>query len=168
MPSEQTWINPKAKVQTSTIEGKGLFALSPISIGEVVVRWGGTYVSKEEALAAQKSGKLIMQWDDDLYSVEDRGEEDGYFINHSCDSNLWMNGAYELVARKQIPAGVELTADYALWEARPRYISSWTCACGKSNCRQKVTGLDWQNMTLQKKYKDHFTPLINKRIAGVI
>lgn len=143
-----------------------MFALQNIVKGEKVVVWGGNYVGHDEALLAQSSGKLVMQWDDDLYSVEDRGDDDSYFINHSCDPNLWMVGPVTLIARRNITSGEELTADYALWEADEAYTSRWRCACGSSLCRGRVTGRDWQNKDLQQRYQDHFSPLINKRISN--
>ena len=158
------WISPKVEVRSSTLEGKGIFALAPINPGEKIVIWRGRYTNKDGSDKARLEGKLVMQWDEDLYSIEDRGDDQGYFINHSCDSNLWLANAYTLIARRPIYAGEELTADYALWEADDNYISKWVCKCGSVNCRKKVTGKDWRLKEVQKQYQDHFSPLINKRI----
>ncbi|MEI6773545.1 MAG: SET domain-containing protein [bacterium] len=57
-----------------------------------------------------------MQRDDNLFSVEDRGDDETYFINHSCDGNLRMKDAFTLIARTDINKDEEITADYALWE----------------------------------------------------
>jgi uncharacterized protein len=105
-----------------------------------------------------------MQWDDDLYSVDDKGDDDSYFINHSCDPNIWMIDAFTLVARRDIPTNIEITADYALWEADEEYVSRWQCVCGSTLCRRWVTGKDWRIKDLQTRYSGHFSPLINKRI----
>lgn len=161
---DEDWISPSAKTKQSNIGGKGLFAVKPIKKGEAVVIWGGTYVGFEEAKKAKRGGKLVMQWDENLFSVEGRGKSPGYFINHSCDPNLWTKDVYTLIAAREIKKGEELTADYALWEADENYISPWDCSCGAVKCRKKVTGRDWQLPKLQKKYKGHFSPLINKRI----
>ena len=107
-----------------------------------------------------------MQWDDNLFSVEDRGEGTGYYVNHSCEPNLYMQGAYAPVAMRDIEKGEELTADYVLWEADQNYISKWDCNCGSTKCRKKVTGKDWQLPEFQERYKDHFSPLINKRVKN--
>ena len=159
-----SWITPKAEIKESPIGGKGMFAVGDIALGEVVTVWQGTYTDQKGAEKAKQEGKLVMQWDDNLFSVEDRGDDDGYFINHSCDSNLWMEDAYTLIARKYIKSGEEITADYALWEADENYISKWECSCGSIDCRKKITGKDWRINKIQEKYKDHFSPLINKRI----
>lgn len=143
-----------------------MFAKEAIKAGEVLVIWGAKYLTKKEAEKIQKENPklLIMQWDENLFSVEERGEDRGYFINHSCDSNMWMNDAITITARRDIKKGEELTADYALWEAREEYISKWSCKCGSPLCRHKVTGQDWRLPDLQKRYKNHFAPLINRRI----
>ncbi len=33
----------------------------------------------EKAEAARSDGKVVMQWDDELFSIEERGGDDGYF-----------------------------------------------------------------------------------------
>ena len=70
----------------------------------------------------------------------------------------------ETALYKYIKSGEEITADYALWEADENYISKWECSCGSIDCRKKITGKDWRINKIQEKYKDHFSPLINKRI----
>ncbi len=141
-----------------------MFATHPIPKGEVVIVWGGTYVPKAEAERLAQKGTLVMQWDEDVFSVEEAGEDPAYHINHSCNPNVWMDNAFTLSARRDIPIGTELTTDYALWEARENYVAHWDCQCGTRNCRKKITGSDWQLPTLQQAYAGHFSPLIQKRI----
>lgn len=164
MNLEATRLSPKVEIRSSGIHNLGIFSVEPISAGELVVHWGGDYVTAEQAQSAKQAGKLVMQWDTNLFSSEDRGENDGYFINHSCDGDLWMDGPYDLMARRDIPVGVEVTADYALWEDNIEKVSSWECHCGKPECRHRVTGKDWQLTSVREKYQGHFSPLINKRI----
>lgn len=141
-----------------------MFATAQIASGEVVVIWGGCYADAEGAEQARQRGKLVMHLDVDLYSVETRGEDPSYFMNHSCDPNVWMKDATALVSRRAISPGEELTADYALWEGED-FVSAWECHCGSVLCRHKITGQDWKIQGLQEKYKGHFSPLINKFIA---
>lgn len=157
-------MSPKVEIRKSDSRGQGLFATETIAKGEKVIVWGGNYVNEEKALAEKANGKLVMQWDDDLYSVEDRGEDTAYFVNHSCEPNLWMNDAYTLVAMSDIDEGEEVLADYAMWEANQEYVSSWECDCDSNICRGKVTGKDWKLPELQDSYSGHFSPLINKQI----
>ena len=160
----EDWISPSAEIRPSSIEGKGLYATKPIKKGDLVVIWGGTYTDFKGAEKAKQNGKVVMQWDEDLFSVEDRGETSGYFINHSCEPNLWMKGAYALVAMRNVKKGEELTADYVIWEADEDYVSKWDCNCGSTKCRRRITGKDWRLPELQERYKGRFSPLINKRI----
>jgi SET domain-containing protein len=162
---KESWLNPKIAIRGTDSRGQGMFALEPIETGESILVFGGEYVNAETAKQAKTTGKLVMQWDDDLFSVEDRGADPTYFINHSCDPNAWMEGAFTIVAKRDVEAGEELTIDYALWEADENYVSSWECHCGSARCRKRVTGKDWRLPELQERYKGHFTPLINKRIG---
>ena len=161
-----SWVSPKVRLLPSEIGGRGLVAIADIKKGEKVVVWNGLYVNKQQADQALAEGKLVMQWDDDLFSVEDKGDDIGYYINHSCDGNLWMQDAYTLLARVDIPAGQELTIDYALFEAEEDYVSAWECQCGSPLCRKRPTGKDWRLPDVQARYANHFSPLINKRIRN--
>lgn len=164
MDLKKDWRSPKIDVHASPIEGRGMFANSDIERGEKLIVFAGDYTDKAGADEAREKNMLVMQWDDDLYSCEVRGADDGYFINHSCDPNVWMADAYTLIAKSDIKTGEEITADYAVWEADENFISGWVCNCGPSLCRGRVTGNDWKKPDLQKRYQGHFSPLLNKRI----
>lgn len=167
MPPKKDWISPKIEIKNTGTRGKGMFAIAPISKGEEVIIWGGNYVNKEQAEKAKSEGKLIMQFDEDLFSVEDRGESSSYFINHSCNPNVWMKDSFSLETIKDINIGEELNADYVLWETDENKISNWECQCGSENCRHIITGKDWQIPALQEKYRGHFLPLIERRINNL-
>lgn len=167
IPSKD-WFSPKIEFKKSRVHGQGMFAVSPITIGETVVVWGGEgYTDSKGAQSAAAQGRLVMQWDEDLFSVETRGDDPTYFVNHSCDPNLWMRDAFTLVARRAIQPGEEITADYALWEANEDYVSSWECHCGSPSCPHRITGEDCRMSELQSRYAEHFSPLIKKRIQKV-
>ena len=133
-------------------------------LGDIVIIWGGVSGTKEEAEQARELGKLVMQLDDDLYTIEERGDDDTYFMNHSCDTNVWMRDAWTLVARRNISGDEELTLDYALVEGDENFFTVWECVCGSSECRKKISGRDWLLPGLQQRYETHFAPLLNKRI----
>lgn len=164
---EKTWISPKIEVRKSRI-GKGMFAKEPINKGEIVIIWGGDYTNTEGVMQVKEEGKLVMQWAEDVWTVESRGDEDAYFVNHSCDPNLWMKDISTLVARRNITKDEELTADYVMWEADENYVSKWECSCGSSLCRKRITGKDWRLLDLQERYKGHFSFLINNRIENFV
>lgn len=174
--AHETWLSPKIRIGNSPIHRKGMFAVADVGKWEKLIVWGDCYTDRAGALEAQKQGKGIMQWDDDVFSYEsdeeevgnEEGREEGnkeqYNINHSCDPGSWMSDAYTMIARRDIRAGEEITADYVLWETNEDFVSEWDCKCGSPLCRGKVTGKDWKNKELQKRYEGHFSPLINKRI----
>lgn len=164
IPPKETWMNPKIEIRKTSNKGKGMITNELIKTDDIILIWGGEYTNAKGAKEVKEKGKLVLQWDDDLFSVEDRGDDMGYFINHACDSNTWMKDAYTLVAKRNIQVGEEVTADYALWEADPNYVSKWECQCGSIVCRKRIMGNDWKLSGVQERYKSHFSPLINKRI----
>lgn len=162
---QQDRISPKAEIRPATIHGKGIFAKEDIKAGEKLMTWWWNYTNKVEAEQAKKEGKLIMQRDEDLFSIEDRGNDTGYFVNHSCDANGWMQDAFTLIAKRDIKKDEEITADYVIWEWDEDKISKWECKCWSAHCRKRITGKDYQIKDVQERYKGHFSPLINKRIS---
>ena len=157
------WLDPRVEVRSSPIHGLGLFARSPILRGEVVAVMGGQVIDDAELHRIAASGgrynsaaiaegvNILLDNDEPLA----RG-------NHSCDPNLWMRDAVRLEARRDIGAGEELTSDYALMTA-----VGWTmeCHCGSRLCRGVVRGSDWTRDDLRVRYRGHFAPFLNDRIA---
>ena len=159
------WLRPGLEMRPSPIGGRGLFALDPIRAGEVVVVWGGQVFTRQDILDGKANPESIAILDEGLYLADpvDGPSPEDYAVNHACDSNLWMQDAITLAARRDITPGEELTADYALW----LYDFDWfmePCNCGSALCRGRVTGQDWQLPDLQARYAGHFTPLINHLI----
>jgi uncharacterized protein len=160
---ENDWLNSKVELRQTSSCGAGLYAKATIDKGELVLVWGCAYANREEAEKAAQAGLFVMQWDEDLFTIDDGRKTIGYFVNHSCDPNLGMAGPYALVAMRNIQVDEELCPDYAMWEADETYISAWDCCCGSINCRRKITGLDWRSPELQERYRGHFSPFIMKK-----
>ncbi|MEA3640882.1 MAG: phosphatidylglycerol lysyltransferase domain-containing protein [Lamprobacter sp.] len=59
-----------------------------------------------------------------------------YFINHSCDPNLSCNEKGDFIARRDVQAGEELTAD--LEKNMKKTYSEFICACQSPNCRKII------------------------------
>ncbi|HIH24107.1 TPA: SET domain-containing protein [Candidatus Woesearchaeota archaeon] len=164
MRLEKTFINPNIEIHPSRISGKGMFAKKAIKEGELIISWGGTFFTTKEAKNKDKKKFLVIQIDNDLWSIEKRGEyEDDYFINHSCDANTWMVDGRTFVARADIRKGEEVTIDHALFESED-YVAKWTCNCKKPCCRTRITGKDCLQKDVQQKYKGHFSPVVQRRI----
>lgn len=166
---KEDWISPKVEIKEFPLGGRGMFAKEPIDEGEVVIRWGGTpenVFAEEEIRAgkARKSSSIEIEEGIYLAGEADVSAEDSDFLNHSCNSNLWMGDAVTLVARRNIKEGEEVVADYALWQGDESWVADWDCKCGSPDCRKRVTGKDWRLPELQERYKGHFSPFINRRI----
>ena len=84
------------------------------------------------------------------------------YLNHSCDPNLGVRGEITFVAMRDIRAGEELTHDWAMTDD-DEY--SLKCNCGASNCRQMLTGKDWQRPDLQRRYAGYFSAYLARKIA---
>jgi uncharacterized protein len=161
------WRDPRLEVRPSPIHGKGLVAVQPIWKGEKVIEFGGTLFSKEDIASEKANNRTLMQIDEESW-LGNRADEpltEDYFINHSCDPNLWMRDEVTLTARRSILAGEEAAMDYAMHFADPACTMKQPCNCGSSLCRGQIRGTDWMLDDLQKRYLGHFSPLLNRRIA---
>ena len=172
---KDSWLSPKVEVRESPLHGRGTFAKELIMKCEVVEIWGERWQGrhtveytedKAKAEDAKQRGRAVMQWDTGLFSIEDRGADDGYFLNHSCDSSLWLKDPFTLTARRDVQPGEELTIDYALFEADGDQVVLSNCNCGAASCRLNITGRDWQLPDIQERYAKHFSPLINAKIVA--
>jgi hypothetical protein len=162
-----TWVDPRVVVYPSRLGGQGLFAREVILTGERVMVWGGTIYSGAEILAGKANAESVAVLDEDLYLADpvDALPGEDYPLNHSCDPNVWMQDGVTLIARRTIEAGEELSADYALWLFGQEWVLE-PCRCGSAFCRGRITAEDWRLPELQKRYKGHFTPFLNRKIMG--
>lgn len=169
LKSTEFWVDSRVESHSSPIQGSGGFAREPIAAGEVVVIIGGSPMTEAEFRAFQAQVKRYdaVQIGEDLHWVDTSGglEKVGVSLNHSCDSNLWMRDDVTLVARRDIAPDEEITVDYALFTAQPDWKLELPCNCGSPLCRREITGNNWKLPDVQTRYRDHFSPFINARIA---
>jgi len=164
--SADSWWIEGLVLAPSMIHGQGVFTTSPIQEGVTVIRWGGIVFTRADISAGKARQHTFVGIGKDQFiaNLADRPPGLDDFMNHSCDGNLWMADEVTLVARHDVSAGQELTADYALWLDLTDYRMKTVCNCGKMVCRHTVTGLDWQLPDVQRRYADHFSPFINELI----
>lgn len=157
---DRCWLTPKADVRPSAIEGRGLFATTPIITDEVVMQLGGQLID-DTTLAGLSPPYSSLTVASGLHLLIDPAHP-VRFGNHSCDPSLWHRDATTIVARRQIKPGEEMTIDYATHTG----IQTWTmtCRCGSTICRGTVTGQDWQLPQLQRAYSHHWSPPLLERI----
>ena len=169
-PPIASYISPKArKGVSSTIEGRGLFAIAPIEAGEVVAIKGGHIVDTPTLRALpERLQNSEIQIADGLHLValtDDEYEPVMLFINHSCDPNVGFAGNTVLVAMRNVDIGEELTTDYALFDTSEETME---CHCGTPPCRRTITGNDWQRPDLQARYRGYFSWYLQRRIDGAV
>lgn len=160
-----TWFSEKVEKRTSGIEGRGLFAKTMISKGEIVVVKGGNIMTRRERDEIEKKlGPAEIQIAEDLFIgpvTEETREEGMMHLNHSCDPNVGICGQITFVAMRKIEKDEELSFDYAIgdhddWEM--------TCQCGTRECRGTITGYDWKIPVLQRKYQGYFSSYLQEKI----
>lgn len=157
------WLTPKARVFRTPGKGSGSFAISKINKGEVVASFGG-FVVDEAELKKHSEDRVArsFQLDENKYLLSGLEPESGDMLNHSCQPNCGALGTSSVLSLSDIEIGEELTFDYAMTDSSE--YDQFDCACGKSNCRGKVTGKDWQRIEIQKKYNNYFSSFICKLI----
>ncbi len=162
-----SWFSPKTEKRTSPIEGRGLFARHAIAAGEVVAVKGGAIMdSAAFARVRDQVSPAEIQIEDDLYIAPRTAEEveaNILCLNHSCRPNVGVRGQITFVAIREIPAGSELTVDYAMIDGDPA--ERMDCACGAPECRKVITGSDWRLPELQQRYKGYFSRYIQDRFG---
>ena len=141
-----SWYDERVEIRPSLIQGGGMFARKPFQAGEIVAMVGGTVMTEDEfhAFISTTTRFNATQIGEHLHLVDliQTPETVAGSINHSCDSNLWLQDEVTIVARRAIASGEELTLDYALTTVEP----------------------DWQLPDVQQRYQGHFAPFINERI----
>jgi len=160
-------LSPRARSIAAGGRGRGSMAIEPIGAGEVISVFGGRVVTRDEldVLPAEQVSRSI-QITDDLFLAGAAEPEPGDFVNHSCDPNCGLRGSTVVVALRDIEAGEELTYDYATSDGSD--YDEFECACGAALCRTKVTGHDWMLPELQLRYRGHFSPYLEDRIAALV
>ena len=131
-------------VEHSFIAGVGAFARQDIARGTVVHRMAGDVATLDELLVRVHAGAEAPSDPFQIgYDLFIDLEEVSRSFNHSCDPNVYVRGAHELVALRLIPSGEEITFDYSTtmrYDAEKILASGhqlWTCAClcGAEICR---------------------------------
>jgi hypothetical protein len=80
-------------------------------------------------------------------------------VRHACDPSAWLEGL-NVVARRPLAAGDEITLDYATFynERMP----SFECTCGSDACRGVIRGDDYLRDFVAR-YGDHVSDYVCER-----
>ena len=166
--SMSSWFGPKTEKRVSPIKGRGLFAREAIPAGQIIAVKGGAVMdSASFALVRDEVSSAEIQIEDGLYiAPRSAGEVEANILclNHSCDPNVGVRGQITFVAMRDIPAGAELTIDYAMIDGDPA--ERMACSCGARQCRKVITGSDWRLPELQRRYAGYFSRYLQDRFAS--
>ena len=146
--------------------GYGVYAIQPISKGELINLWGGK-VSRFSELDTGMSNftQRVIQIEEGLFLETPDLLEASDFFNHCCDPNAGMTGQIGLVAMRNIEPGEEVCLDYAMCDGMS--YDEFDCSCESTNCRGRVTGQDWSRPELWERYDGYFSPYLQRRIDAI-
>lgn len=163
-----SWIRDGLVIRPSGISGNGVFTDVGLQGGEVVVVMGGTVLAQADINSGGFKQHSIIGIDEGLWLGDPPDGEDSLdnHINHSCDPNLWMQDEVTLATRRNVGPVEELTVDYAMWIPDESWVMRIPCNCGSPLCRHVIRGVDWKLGELQRRYRGHFAPFINRRIEA--
>ncbi len=163
---EYNYSSPKLTARTIREGMYGAFASQAIEAGELVAVWGGRVVQWEEYKSLPVIEQMhSIQVEEGLYLVTPGMGDTADLINHSCSPNCGLRGQIALVALRDIPAGEEVTFDYAMCDGSP--YDEFDCDCGSIHCRGRVTGQDWRLPELWARYAGYFSPYLQRRIDQI-
>jgi hypothetical protein len=127
---------------TANGKGQGVFATRSFRTGETVI------VGVIERRAATNHAHATQVGPSDYVEVGGLGA----MVNHSCDPNCGVrvneSGAPDLVARRFIARGDEVTFDYAMRNYSIEHFPT-ECRCGSKLCRGSVTG--WKDLPIERR-----------------
>ncbi len=142
----------KYTMKGDSINGFGIYATVDINQGDVMFNnearghrivtkqfvdrnWSAVEKDLFARYAVPLSRHIYILWDDDpsVWAPQ----------NHSCNPNTGYDGL-NVIALKDIPAGTELTLDYATF--LDETMESFACQCGAVNCRGWIKGTPGNSM----------------------
>jgi hypoxanthine phosphoribosyltransferase len=123
------------EVRQSAIHGDGVFALQAIPRGAVIHRLDDSRVVDDAHPIRPDLGENPehCDWLPDGTTV--LMQRPAGYVNHSCNPNVSVysvNGKRFITAMRDIPAGEEITFDYAINAVDG---DVWECKCGEPTCR---------------------------------
>ena len=158
------WLNHKAEVRPSKIEGTGVFAKEKILKDEPCGVLGGVIVHRNDIKEYRSLMTQVgIQIDSDFFIVPTTREElekQGVF-NHSCEPNAGFSNSITFIAMRDIEPGEELVFDYAFCETA---YDGFECHCNTRTCRHKITSEDWKLRDIQEKYSEYFSPYLRSKL----
>ena len=117
--------------------GNGIFPLENIKKGSVICVAQGEIIRKPYTKNRYWEGHRWLGIGHEKWVKPSTGNP-LYHINHSCDATAEIRNKIEIVARKNILKGEEITIDYSPTEEDPFW--KMKCQCHSKNCRGTLNG----------------------------
>jgi len=151
------------EVRPSPIEDLGLFALRAFRPGELIRTINVVREITPDAPLRPDVGERADHCDYPDGKVVLIGLPDRH-VNHSCDPRAWVRHTEticQLVARREIPSGNEITCDYSINVTGG---DAWPCHCGAARCRGVVVGDYFElPLSLQRECAPHLADWFVRR-----
>jgi len=151
-------------------DGYGLYAKTDIHPGNTILAREATphrlvtLSEVERSWGEAERGRFRTHaWPltEETWVVWGRNPDDWMPIDHSCDPNAWFEGL-DLVARRSIRLGEEITVDYAtMFNER---MPSFECRCESPMCRGTILGSDYLADFVDR-YGEHVSDYVRARRA---
>jgi hypothetical protein len=155
----------EVSVRPSLMGGLGVFTIGRLRAGQVVREFELVREVTPDAPLRPDRGERpehCPRIDGRFHLV---GEPDRY-LNHCCDPNVYLRfeaGRIEVVARRNIEAGSELTLDYLINNPGG---DSWPCRCNADRCRGETSHSFFTlPVELQREYLPLLAPWFRKRYS---
>ncbi len=149
----------------------GMYAVESIEPGEIVeAHEEEPHVLVSQSHVRQNWNAEHQRWfseyayplTDEIFVSWSQEPEHWKPINHSCDPNSWLEGL-NLVARRQIRAGEEITIDYGTFYNE--LMAEFACSCDSPECRMTIRGTDYK-LPFMERYGDHVSDYVRaKRLS---
>lgn len=154
-------------INNGVIEGQGLIAQGLIKAGEVISTLPPeaprTLISQVLSWPPEQQEAFLIHSYQTSETECVSEQDEGRFMNHSCDPNTWWLDDETMVARRDIQPGEEITYDYSMTEvAVPMEMA---CRCGSPLCRGRVTNHDYLIPDWQKRYGEYLPAHTRRAIA---
>lgn len=123
-------------VRRSVIDGRGLFAVTPVAARRKLGEMTGVVISQREARRRAKTRQriAIVELPDGKAVDAAEGGNQFRFANHSCTPNAFVRVCYgrvEIWSKRRIERGEEITCDYG----ESQHNGKLRCRCGQPGCQ---------------------------------
>lgn len=160
----------KVIVKSSSIQGKGVYAIVDITKGEMVLEIDDSHVVTDPSKLTKEQNEYDCDYLENGKVILMKSPEK--FINHSCDPSTYVktiNGVRKVLAMRDIKKGDEITYDYSINGDND---GTFTCHCGSKICRGVYQGNFFKlPLNIQKKYlpylDDWFVKSYQKEVEGI-